>query len=134
VGATREFGEPRFQAAGIAVFLVEIIAGRNGPSGGPKIGRPSPGGRHTCTTILSTIERAVRFRSDALLGECLGTKHGSPWGRSSANRACSDAATLQFVPGGEKAFATDRFQYATSKDACFCRLGEPLRARFIYGG
>jgi hypothetical protein len=42
-GAPHEFGDPDFQAAQIAIFPVELIAGRNGPTGGPKIDRPSPG-------------------------------------------------------------------------------------------
>jgi hypothetical protein len=40
LGAPRKFGERGWQAAAIALFLVEIIAGRNGPTGGPK-NRPS---------------------------------------------------------------------------------------------
>jgi hypothetical protein len=32
---------------------------------------------------------------------------------------------------GEEALATDRFQYATSKDVCSCSARRPIRARFI---
>jgi hypothetical protein len=134
--------------------------------------RPSlPRGHHSTTTIVSTIERAVRFRSAAFLGESLGARHGAlagardlfAGGGNSKNRfasqrftapsSCPVATNVKIgsspdrsclckfsLPGNisirlldllsrnkpsigtssEKVLATDRFQYATSKDARFC--------------
>ena len=100
--------------------LVEIIAGRNGPTGGPKIDRPSPG----ATTPPPLVFRRSKGRSG-----CVPTEHrrlpawGDPCGRAvSISRPCHSP----YSRGPPLALWARRATFARPPDQlCPCKFSLP---------
>jgi len=137
LGAALEFGEPVLQAAQIVVFPLELIGEER--TDRRTENRPSLPRGHLATRAWGTLCGKAATLSAALATRPVHDAFIRPPGgdikvRSSARSVspansacleigrqrfstCSQATNLRLVL--EKALATHRFQYATSKDVCF---------------